>query len=241
MAASRPAVNSSADRRPRRPRAPTLAFSVRGIEREGLVSQVAQQLRELILSGTVSPGTPLLQEQLATRLKVSRTPLREAFRVLEQEGLIRVAARNQSAIVIQLDKAEMRDLYEIRELLDGLAARRAARNHSEATVRKLEKLVASIHPHTPYEKALTAHSALHEAIVIASGNSRLVQMMPLVRTSAHMLHPMLRTQPARLQEARREHAGIVAAIKAGDESDAEARARQHIRRTMNFWLPDSAQ
>src|SRR5215212_4073666 len=101
------------------------------MRRVPLVQQIAEQLRALIIDGTIPPGTPLLQEKVAAELGVSRTPLREAFRILEQDGLVRVSRTTGTVEVIQLTPLDAAQLYQLREVIDGLAARLAASRHLE--------------------------------------------------------------------------------------------------------------
>src|ERR1700704_527143 len=93
---------------------------LQALDRVRLVDRIIEQLRDMILDGSLPPGTRLVQEKLAADLAVSRTPLREALRVLEQDGLVSLSASSSAAVVIELDEHDVRELYEIREVLDGL-------------------------------------------------------------------------------------------------------------------------
>src|SRR6266545_3240375 len=102
-------------------------LDLRSTGRTRLVDEVITHLRQLILDQELPPGTALLQTELAERLGVSRTPLREAFRILEREGLVKVANGNRTIEVARFGPVDLRELYEAREVIDGLAARLQAR------------------------------------------------------------------------------------------------------------------
>src|SRR5437667_7461250 len=92
------------------------------LNRPRLVDDVVKVLREKIIRGELPAGTQLLQIDLANQLGVSRTPLREAFRILENDGYLKTSNNNRTVEVVTFTAAEMRDMYEIREAIDGLAA-----------------------------------------------------------------------------------------------------------------------
>ena len=108
------------------------------LKRTRLVDEAARALRDAILNGELSSGTRLRQVQLATQLGISRTPLREALMKLEQEGLIELLPRGGLRVaLLNLDEAV--ELYDVREVLDGLAARLAAQRITEQGLRDLKR------------------------------------------------------------------------------------------------------
>src|SRR5579862_4729146 len=115
-------------------------------ERTRLVDDVTDRLRSMIIDGTLAPGTTLLQIDLAERLGVSRTPLREAFRILEYEGFVRIANGNKTLEVVDLSDDDIIELYQFREVIDGLAARLAAkRGISDADYEMLMGRIDEMH------------------------------------------------------------------------------------------------
>jgi DNA-binding GntR family transcriptional regulator len=206
------------------------------VQRRGLVEQITHLLRQQILSGGLPPGTRLLQEKVAAQLRVSRTPLREAFRVLEQDGLIRVIASNRSVEVVPISRRRLVELYEVREVLDGLAARLAATRSDKASREGLSAMLSSLtNKRLSYEERMEAHTELHTAIVRASDNSQLIQMLPIVTASAWMLHSVIRSNPKRLLASLPEHEAIVQAIQDGNGTVAERLARRHIANAREVW------
>jgi DNA-binding GntR family transcriptional regulator len=198
-----------------------------------LVDEVAGVLRDRIYAGDLAPGMPLRQEQLASELDVSRTPLREALRILEREGLVTVEP-NRGVRVISADLPALLAAYEVREVLDGLAARLATKNRSPDLVQRLREIVHR------QQKALTPWQAVryteenvafHARVIEAGGNEFLTAQLPLVPLTAQVFTPVERADPSRAELAVGEHIGIIEAIEQGLDEKAERRARAHIRRT----------
>lgn len=200
------------------------------IRRIRLVDEATRIVRDAILKGKLAPGTRLRQVELANQLGISRTPLRESLMKLEQEGLIATLPQG-GLTVVELKFEEAIELYEIREMLDGLAAALTARRGDEKTLKvienhlkKMEKCVQKQNAHGWF----IHHVGFHEAIMEACGNSRLLSFITNVRLSIQRFHPVLLTTPDRLKKAFQEHMAIFRAIKAGDPKAAERLARLHI-------------
>jgi DNA-binding GntR family transcriptional regulator len=225
-------------------------LQIQPIRRTRLVDEVADQLREWILSGELHPGARLLQAELAARFGVSRTPLREAFRVLERDGLIRTSNGNKTVEVVAVSTADILDIYELREVVDGFAAAQLARAGLAVALHdQLSEDLAGMEGATP-EVDLSAyapcHADFHMTIVEASGNRSVRGLLPIVRMSSQMM--VARTmveangralaEPARsflislLAEGNRDHRAILDAIQAGDASAAQEAASHHIRKGM---------
>lgn len=202
----------------------------------GLVNELAAVLRERIYGGRYPGGARLPQENLAAELGVSRTPLREALRVLEQEGLIRVRP-GEGARVVSGDVETLLAAYELRAVLDGLAARLAARSRpNPSRCRDLRRVIATqrsaLEPWVP--RAYTgANVDFHEQILYLSGNEFVIAQAPVLRMTAQVFAPVALIEPANAMRAITEHEAIAAAIEAADEHDAERVARAHIQTTID--------
>ncbi|OLO25783.1 hypothetical protein PZ61_0235700 [Streptomyces sp. MNU77] len=232
---------------------PSENAAVRPVQRVPLVEAVTEQLREMIINGTLEPGRQLLQIELSEHLGVSRTPLREAFRVLERDGLVRVSNGNKTVEVVAMTASEITDLYEVREVIDGLAARLLAgdgvtpeaETQLGAAMAAMEKMLSA--KRLDLAKYSEAHFDFHMGIVRAAGNRRLLDLGHIVRISARMsLSRFLqhsgegatgakkRDTDARIRallvEGTDDHRLIFEAIKAGDGRKAETLARRHIRK-----------
>ena len=219
-------------------------IDLRSVGRRRLVDDVISHLRQLILDQELPPGTALLQTELAEKLGVSRTPLREAFRILEREGLVKVANGNRTIEVARFGAAELRDLYEVREVIDGLAARLLARNGlSEELDGELRTLLAVMDETEPFQPSrwFEAHLGFHVRIATCCGNSQLHSMLNLIRMTTLSLHGPLHDRAelaaGELEEilrvAQEQHHAIYESIRSGDERSAESHARRHIRATLH--------
>ncbi|HKE74435.1 MAG TPA: GntR family transcriptional regulator [Acidimicrobiales bacterium] len=225
----------------------------RSMQRTRLVDDVTRELREMIVSGELAAGTQLLQVDLAERLGVSRTPLREAFRILENDGLVRTSNGNRTIEVVTIDARQLREMYELREVIDGLAARLAARagisDETEHDLRRLlDDMEASTKPYDP-SRRIEAHARFHSLIAEASGNHRVKDFLPLIRVSSAALYlPFINdpsavalvdeghliTHKEAMDSAQQGHEAIVDAIVAGNARKAEAAARRHIAGTLRW-------
>jgi len=196
---------------------------------------VFRALREALRSGTYKPGDRLREEEVAERLKVSRTPVREAFGRLVSKGLV-VQGRGRGLIVRRLDQTEVVELYAMREILEGAAARLAAKHASEPEVDALRDL------ETGFEQASTAkdmacfNRLFHESIFAASRNRYLDSALKELQDAIALLGPTTFTVEARPSAAFLEHRELIEAIAAEDGDKADALARAHIRESLRARL-----
>ncbi len=199
-----------------------------------LVDEVAQELRERIYAGTYQLGMQLRQEQLADELQVSRTPLREALRVLEREGLLR-SQPGRGARVVSADVKKLLDAYQLREVIDGLAARLAAESADEAARCRLPQLVeeqkAALEPWHPATYILR-NVEFHIAVIELADNEFVAGQIPLVRMTSQVFMPVGPVEEGRATLAVSEHGRVAGAIAAGDAEEAERLARAHIATTI---------
>jgi DNA-binding GntR family transcriptional regulator len=200
--------------------------------RTRLVDEIADRLREKIYAGEYAPGDRLRQEQLAAELQVSRTPLREALRMLERDGLL-VVSPSRGMQVVSAERAQMLSAYEVREVLDGLAARLAAQRCDRELERQLRRQVETQHIALhPWNVRLwmRLNGAFHSTILEYAGNAILLQQLALVRLTAQVFCPQALLDPQHAAVALEEHRQIADRIGAGDSAAAEAAARAHIQR-----------
>jgi DNA-binding GntR family transcriptional regulator len=203
-------------------------------ERIRLVDEVAQLLRERIYSGAFPPGTKLRQEQLAEQLRVSRTPLREALRVLERDGLVH-AEPGRSVRVVEADPCALVEAYRLREAVDGIAARLAAERATHEGIERLQRHLAvqrgALDPWDAGTYTIT-NVEFHTMVMQMAGNRYIMSELPLVRMTSQVFTPVGLLPPERGRTAVADHAEIVAAIAGRDGDRAEDRARHHIRQTI---------
>lgn len=204
-------------------------------KRPRLVHEVAKLLRDRIYSGHFAPGDYLRQVEISTLFKVSRTPIREAFRVLEQEGI--VTKSNGGAVqVVKADASTLLDAYAMREVIDGLAAKEATKRIDGDALDHLNSLIekqrSSMSPWVPQDYT-ALNVQFHAAIIEIAQNRFLSRELPLVGMTSQVFTPSSSLNIDRAAMAIDEHTSIVAAIEAGDSQRAEAVARLHIRTTIN--------
>ena len=195
---------------------------------------VFKTLRQGILTGELKPGERLMEIHLANKLGVSRTPIREAIRKLELEGLVNIVP-NKGAYVTGISAKDTQDIYVIRSYLEGLAARWACERITEVEIESLEEIVYLSEFHAKkkhYEQLVELDNKFHESIYRASGSKILEHEL----TTFH--HYLERIRKQSLQKAERalqsneEHTAILEAIRQRDGDLAEKLAHEHIIQTI---------
>lgn len=182
---------------------------------------------EAIDVGTYRPGDRLVENELAERFGVSRTPIREALQRLETQSLL--ARDGRSLIVASLDHNQTAELYVVRGELEGLAARLAARHATVEEVRVLREMVEQDNALTSDPSALArANRRFHKQIHLASHNRYLVQQLDLVHRSMALMATSSLAVEGRGAIAQAEHDRIVQMIEARDENGADDALRTHI-------------
>ncbi len=198
--------------------------------RPGLIrDEVYDHLKLEILSGQLPSGSRLAEIALAERLGVSRTPIREAVQRLAQDGLVEVAA-NKGARVRGVSAQEVEDVYAVREVLDGLAARLAAEHRSgkdlkamSAALEKLGRVGAQ-----DYAAQIASDLEFHSAVAVASQNASLEATLRTLGQSVARVK-LLTKQYNQSDATTAAHRQILIAIEAFDADAAEAHARAHVR------------
>lgn len=207
------------------------------------MDDAAQTLREAILNGRMAAGARLRQTDLADQFGISRTPIREALVRLRQEGLVELLPGGGVQVKI-LDLDEAVEMYDLREVLDGLAARLAAGRADAATIARLDRALrcqAECVERGSAAQWFPAHVAFHEEILKAAGNRHLARLSTVIRLSIRHFHPLLLRTEHRLEHAYREHRAIWDAIRTHDGDAAERLARAHIANAKEIVLKVMAQ
>ena len=184
---------------------------------------------EAIDSHVYRPGDRLVENELAERFGVSRTPIREALQRLETQSLLTRDGR--SLIVASLDHNQISELYTVRAELEGLAARLAARHATPEEVQVLQQMLANDRALTEDPQARArANRRFHKQIHLASHNRFLVQQLDLVYRSMALLARSSIEAEGRGPDTLDEHEAIVTAIAVGDGAEADAALRRHLSR-----------
>jgi DNA-binding GntR family transcriptional regulator len=202
--------------------------------RRPLVELGVEAIRTSILQAEYAPGQRLVEAELMKRLRLGRGPVREALRRLSVEGLVAIEP-NRGALVARADRPTIDGTFELREVLEGLAARRAAERIDSSGFRNaLAEALKQERASSPERDAQTfmeMNERLHGLIVAASGNAVtpriLAQLqLPEVRAVFFRNH-----SPAAWRQSTADHVAIIEAILSGKADAAETAMREHVRRT----------
>jgi DNA-binding GntR family transcriptional regulator len=198
--------------------------------------QVLAALRRAIVTGQLAPGQRLTERSLTEMLAVSRTVVRETLRQLEAEGLVEIIP-NKGPVVRVLSAAEAEDLYRIRAVLEGLAARLFAENADESLVVDLEAAFQAIviaYQGDSGEQALEAKTNFYDLLYQGTGSETLTAMLSQVQARIWRWRAVGLTHPNRAAERLSESTGnlraMVSAISEGDGDAAERIARDEVSR-----------
>lgn len=193
-----------------------------------LRERIVERLRDAILTGDLPAKTRLREPDLAQRLAVSRTPLREAIRQLEAEGLLTSLPR-LGTFVTDVTAQDLEETYAIRAVLEGLAARQAALRADRAEAASLRSLLDELGQKTAnYRVYHEAAGRFHDAIFALSGNKRLRVMYETLTRQVARLRTLSLAVGKRPQTSLREHRRIAEAILRGKGAEAERLMRAHV-------------
>lgn len=180
-----------------------------------------------IRAGALRPGDRLTETEIAERLGISRTPVREAIRQLESDGLVSHVPR-VGVVVRRLDLAEITELYEMRAVLEGTAARLAARAGSEIELGEMETINAEMEQAADAAALAESNRQFHKVILNAARNRFLVRSVEAVQKTLLILGPSTMEESTRAAQAIAEHRQIIAALRARDGRAAETAMHTHI-------------
>lgn len=193
--------------------------------------KIAHEIKAAILSGQLAPLTELVQENMAELLGVSRTPVREAFQLLEKDGFIDLI-NSKKAIVRRFDASDIAEHYDLRANLEGQVALKATENHMDTTL--LEQLIQDMERLVGTEQFIEKNQSFHQAIWEASHCTKHVEF----------IHHLWNRIPAEFVsiskvdqlQANSEHNAIAQAIKERDGNKANEMMQKHILRTKQDYL-----
>lgn len=224
MARLKRSIPSGADKR---------SLSLRGEPQSSLAERAQQQLRQMIVRGTLAPGERLVEPQLCERLGISRTPLREALKTLAAEGLVRLR-HNRNAIVAPIDVQQLEHLFEVEAGIEGMAIAFATQRMTNTEIKRLELLQQRIE-RLQHGEDLDAYFELNQkihALIVAGAKNPILQ-----ETHQRLIGRLERARYAalgqygRMEESIREHRLILDALKARDSLRVQALMQDHVRHT----------
>ncbi|MFM0212342.1 phosphonate utilization associated transcriptional regulator [Paraburkholderia sediminicola] len=201
------------------------------LKKHSLTTLVQDELERLILRGELAPGDKLNEAQLATRLGVSRGPVREAFRALEQAGLLRTE-KNHGVSVKMLSLKEAEEIYQVRAMLDEHIGRLLANGISAEHLNSLRQIVESMkRAQNSHDGQTYGHLNLqfHDTMAAAVGNAKLLDTYRgLVRELSLFRQTALTLDADAIDQSAHEHEAIIEAISAGDSNLTESLIRSHL-------------
>ncbi len=200
-----------------------------------LHDQAAERLREQIFSGALSPGSFLDEAALCERLAISRTPLREALKVLVAEGLLRHEPR-RGCFVAEITERDVDEIFPVIALLEGRAAYEATERAGSADIAALEVLHERLRSHAAagrIDAYYEANYAIHEAFITLADNRWLAQVIGDLRKILRLARHQTLHVPGRLQQSLGEHLAIFDALQRKDCAAAEQAMRNHLMAQRN--------
>lgn len=203
-------------------------------DRYSLRGRVYKSIREDILSGRYEQNTELKEAAIGAELGVSRTPVREALRQLELEGLVNIIP-NRGAYVNMITAKDVQDIYVIRSMLEGLCARWATECIRPEQLDDLEETLCLSEYHTKkenYEKLYELDSLFHEQLYQASGSRILNHVLSDFHDYVKQVRKATIASQTRSVKSTEEHRAIFEAIRLKDADQAEELAKQHVKRTI---------
>jgi len=193
--------------------------------------KVFKYIKNQIINGHYKPGESLVESKMAEELGVSRTPIREAIRLLELEGLVETTP-NKGAVVLGISSKDVEDIYAIRCLVEGLAARWAAEHMSSIDKKEMQKIIDLMDFYSQkgdLDELADLDNRFHQIIYEASGS----KILNLTLGNLHQYVQIARLEslkvPHRLDRTLAEHHAILNAFLEGTPEQAEAALTEHVR------------
>ena len=203
--------------------------------------KIYQSLRADIISHRLRPGQAIREDELADRLGVSRTPVREMLRRLEQEDLVRVVP-NRGVFVSELTDKDIEEVLEIRLALETAAARSAATKLSPEQIKELKDIRKQLDTAVKLKDSVLSFEAdtrLHGLILQAAGNKRAHRIINNLMGQIHRIRFISGHKPGRIDTSVKEHKEIVQALLNGNPVPAEEAMMKHLNSTREILLPSS--
>lgn len=202
----------------------------RTIEFKSLVSTIVEELEKQILNGELKPGERIGEQRLCEQLGVSRSPVREAFIILESQGfLIREARKGATVAMATLKEAI--DVYTIRANLESLATYLAVKNNKPGLVQELKELnkqLEQVHFSGNEKEYFMLNEKFHETLINECGNQQLIQMLNVFAKQTARYRKMVLSIPGKIEESIKRHERLIKSLEYGDAEGAEKIRKESI-------------
>lgn len=210
--------------------APMTALTPDPIGRTALAVEITNRLRQMIFEGQLQPGEKINEKLLTEQFGVSRTPLREALKVLANEGLLDLIP-HRGAVITRQSAAELSEVFHVLAALEGLAGELAARNASDAALRDITDLTGHLRRSFDQSDRPTyfrINQAIHKAILKAAGNETLLKSHELLAFRVQRARYQANLTPERWQAAIAEHEAITQALCARKANKTGRLMKEHL-------------
>ena len=197
-----------------------------------LSAEVYRRLRQEIVRGELRPNQPLAEAEIAGRLNVSRTPVRESMQRLAADGL--VVSRRRRWMVYEHTKREIQEIYEVRLALEGYAARLASQRITDAQIEELARARDATVVGGPLTVRVERNEAFHNHVVAIAGNERMASTLANNRNYGFNRQAASLYTPDDLVVSAEQHVRLVDAVIARDGDVAEQIAREHIQSALEI-------
>ncbi|MBC7319870.1 GntR family transcriptional regulator [bacterium] len=198
---------------------------------KNLETLVYEELKSMIFQQKLPPNSKIVEEEISKQLNVSRTPVRTALTALEKDGLVKMVPR-KGAYVVSLEVEDIEEIYVLREVLEGVAARYSAKNADSSFLKELEKALDNYKNSVEdrdYNSCIKYDEVFHNLIHNASRNNRLINHLEIIKNQIQLLKFRSSHIPGRPLKSLSEHIEILKAIKEKDPEKSELAMRTHIR------------
>lgn len=197
--------------------------------------QAYEYLLDSILSNKLLPGEPIIETEIAIALHTSRTPVREALKALESDGLVSHYPL-KGTFVSEITPYDVEEIFYLRSMLEIGALQLAYDKISAEELNKIEGMFSSLHAESPSEAYRIADKSLHSLIVDRAGNSRLKQFLNILNVQIERFRRMAALEPTRLTNSKKEHLEIVNQLRKKDLAACEESLKKHLINVKNSTL-----
>ncbi|MGA1862925.1 GntR family transcriptional regulator [Deferribacter thermophilus] len=206
------------------------------IDNTPLSEKIAETIRDYILKGVLKPGERLTEPKLSDILGISRTPIREALRLLEMDGFVEIIPR-RGAVVTEITDKDVDEIFILKIRLESLAAKLAVNNMKEVDVERLEELnnrLERFYSNKNVAGMIKANSDFHDYFIRKSENQRLIKFLESLQSQFKRATAYSFTETGRIEHVLNEHKEIIEAFKEKDALKVEKLVEKHIQNGWNF-------
>jgi len=210
----------------------TVELAMITIQVESLAQEIAKRIREMIRKGTLKKGDRIVEKSLSQAMGISRTPFREALRLLSSEGLVELVP-NKGAYVAQPSMKDIREMFWVMSILEGKCARLCARRTDEEGLQKLDELHRKLekqYQEKNHEGYMDVNHRYHSLVQDLAGNKILSEVIDNLRQKILLYRYRQIYQPDRLKASMQEHSDLQKAFRRKNPAEAERLMKEHLKR-----------